>query len=163
MQNHKIRPACVKARCRALCFPCTERFPEPLEMHQLPLTQKADRIPHVVVIRQTQDIVVGGAGFLLRCKILCQIRDHIPGRLEKACGKGLPGSGNGVDPGGMIHKVGIKPGALDLLRGQIPGQLIHDRGDHFNVTEFFGAQRSIGNVPHRKFSSKSCVLWALGT
>lgn len=25
------------------------------------------------------------------------------------------------------------------------------------------AQRSIGNVPQHKFSSKSCVLWALGT
>ena len=24
-------------------------------------------------------------------------------------------------------------------------------------------QRSIGNVPQHKFSSKSCVLWALGT
>lgn len=25
------------------------------------------------------------------------------------------------------------------------------------------SQRSIGNVPQRKFSSKSCVSWALGT
>ena len=27
----------------------------------------------------------------------------------------------------------------------------------------FRPQRSIGNVPQRKFSSKSCVSWALGT
>ena len=29
--------------------------------------------------------------------------------------------------------------------------------------KLFLPQRSIGNVPQRKFSSKSCVSWALGT
>lgn len=119
-------------------FLCAERFPESLEMHKLPLAQEANGIPHIVVIRQPQDVVIGGACLLLCCQILCQIRDHISSRLKEAGCEGLPGSSNGVNARGVIHKIGVKAGTLDLLRCQIPCQLVYNCGNHFYMTEFFG-------------------------
>lgn len=124
----------------ALTSPCTERFPEPLEMHQFTLPQKPDGIPHVIIIRQPQDIVIGGACLLLCSHILSQVRNNISRRLEKACGKGLARGCNRVNACGMIDKIGVKTGTFDLLRRQIPGQLIHNRGDHLHVTEFLCTQ-----------------------
>ena len=40
---------------------------EALEMDDLPFTQKTDGRDHVRVVHQTQNIVIGGAGFLLCC------------------------------------------------------------------------------------------------
>ena len=47
----------------------------------------------------------------------------------------------------MIDEVSVKALRLDLLRRQIPCELVDDRADHFQMPEFFRAQRSIGNVP----------------
>ena len=40
-------------------------FTESLEMNDLPFPEEADGIAHVRFLHQTQDVVVGGAGFLL--------------------------------------------------------------------------------------------------
>ena len=40
-------------------------FAEALIVHDLAFAQKTDRVLHVRVVRQPQDIVVGGARFLL--------------------------------------------------------------------------------------------------
>ena len=45
----------------------THRLAEALEMDDLPFTQKTDGRDHVRVVHQTQNIVIGGAGFLLCC------------------------------------------------------------------------------------------------
>lgn len=44
-----------------------QAFAEALEMDDLPFTQKTDGRDHVRVVHQTQNIVIGGAGFLLCC------------------------------------------------------------------------------------------------
>ena len=44
-----------------------QRLAEALEMDDLPFTQKTDGRDHVRVVHQTQNIVIGGAGFLLCC------------------------------------------------------------------------------------------------
>ena len=44
-----------------------EGFAEPLEVDDLPLPQEADHVVHIRVITETQDIVIGEAGFLLCC------------------------------------------------------------------------------------------------
>ena len=44
-----------------------QSFAKPLEMDDLPFTQKTDGRDHVRVVHQTQNIVIGGAGFLLCC------------------------------------------------------------------------------------------------
>ena len=64
----------------------------------------------------------------------------------------------------LIHEHDLRSIAvLDLLRRHVPGQLVDDGADDLQVSQLLGAQRSIGNVPQRKFSSKFCVSWALGT
>ena len=40
---------------------------EALEVDDLPLPQEADHVVHIRVITETQDIVIGEAGFLLCC------------------------------------------------------------------------------------------------
>lgn len=42
-------------------------FTESLEVDDLPFPEEAERIAHIRLLHQTQDIVVGGAGFLLCC------------------------------------------------------------------------------------------------
>ena len=77
--------------------------------------------------------------FLYGCticrQILSQICDHIPGDLH---GRGRPGITRGklrVYAGGMIHKVRIKAGSLDLTLAQISSELMHQRAHHFKVTQ----------------------------
>lgn len=40
-------------------------FTEPLIVHNLAFAQKTNRVLYVVIIRQPQNIVISGAGFLL--------------------------------------------------------------------------------------------------
>ena len=44
-----------------------EGLAEALEVDDLPLPQEADHVVHIRVITETQDIVIGEAGFLLCC------------------------------------------------------------------------------------------------
>ena len=53
--------------------------------------------------------------------------------------------------------------ALDQAAQQAKDREIHSWSPNLLKGKIFCAQRSIGNVPQHKFSSKSCVLWALGT
>ncbi len=47
----------------------------------------------------------------------------------------------------MIDEISVKTAAFDLVGGKVSCELIDYRSDHFKVSEFFGTQRSIGNVP----------------
>lgn len=116
-------------------------------MHDLPLPQKADGVDDVRIVHQTENIVVGGAGLLFRRHILAEVGDGVALGLEIIRGKGGPGSGHRIDAGGVVHKIIGKALGLDLLDGQIPGQLIDHGGDHLQMGQLLGAQRSIGNVP----------------
>lgn len=46
-------------------------FTEALEVGQLALPQEADRIPHVGVVAEAQNVIVGGARLLLCCNHKC--------------------------------------------------------------------------------------------
>ena len=41
------------------------RFPEPLEMNDLPFPQELDHIVHIRIVGKPQDVVVGNPGLLL--------------------------------------------------------------------------------------------------
>ena len=71
------------------------------------------------------------------CQVLRQIGDGIAGGLDGAGGPGEAGGGGGVDAGGVIHKIGIKALGLDFSRGQVPGELVENGGDHFHMRQFF--------------------------
>ena len=54
-----------------------QSFAKALEVHHFPLTQKANDIVHIRVVRQAQNIVIGGARLLLSAHILGQVGNHI--------------------------------------------------------------------------------------
>ena len=60
--------------------------------------------------------------------------------------EGDPRGGYGVDPRGVIHEVGGEGGVLDLLLGEIAGELVKNGGDHFQMRQLLGAH--IGQDPH---------------
>ncbi len=123
-------------------------FTEPLKVHDFPGPQEADGVSYIRGIHgQTQDVVVGGAGFFLCCHILHQIRNGIAHGLKHGSRERCSRSSLGPKSQCMIHVIGVKTGSLQLFHGQIPGELVDDGGDHFEVAQLFCTQRSSGNVP----------------
>ena len=104
---------------------------ETLEMHHLTGPEEFDDIVHIRIIGQSQDIVVGHPRLLLRCQILRQIRNRIALDLHTGRAPGESGGGGGIDPGGMIHKIGRKRRIPVLLILHISGQLVNDGPNHF--------------------------------
>ena len=125
----------------------TQALAEALVMHDLAFAQEFDRIAHIGIVNQTQDIVIGRSGLLLSRQIFVQIGDdvalalNICGRERYACRR------RRIYACGMIDKVGVKSAFLDLLVAETARQLINDRTDHFQMSQFFRTQRSIENVP----------------
>ena len=124
-----------------------QRVAEALEVYDFSCAQEFDRLTHVRIVDQAQQIVVGRAGFLLGRHIFKQIGDRVALGLERHRAPRCAGGELRVNARGVIDKVGIKAALLDLLGGQVAGKLIDDRGDHLHVCEFLGAYRSNGNVP----------------
>lgn len=97
------------------------RITEPLEVYNLPLAQKTYSISDIWVVAEAEDVVIGNTSFLFCCKILRQIGDGIAGRLHSARAPGGAGGSSGVNSCGMVHKVGIESGSLDLFLSQVAG------------------------------------------
>lgn len=112
------------------------RFAEPLEVDHLPLAQELDDVVHVRVVAEAEDVVVGHPGLLLRRQILGQIGDQIALAGHAGGAVGEPGGGGGIHARRAVHKVGVEPGGLDLLIGEVPGQLVDDGADHFQMPKF---------------------------
>lgn len=111
-------------------------FAEALEMDDFPLPQEADHIAHVGVVGQTEDVIIGEAGFLLCRHVFGQIGDDVSGDLHGGGGPGIAGSELGIDAGGMVHKVGIKAGGSDLILAQVAGELMDQGAHHLQVSQF---------------------------
>ena len=116
-----------------------EGIPKPLVVNDLPLPQELDGLADVGVIAEAEDVVVGHAGLLLGGQILVQVGDDVPLHPHVLHVEGHPRGGDGVDPRGVIHKVGGEGGVLDLLLGEIAGELVENGGDHFQMGKLLGA------------------------
>ena len=112
-------------------------FAEALVVHHFPRPQELDGVPHVRVVGVAQDVVVGEAGFLLRCQVFVQIRNGVAGHGECLRGEGSAAGSLGIDPGGVIDEIGLQPGFFDLLRRQVAGQLVHNGAHHFKMGQLF--------------------------
>ena len=55
-----------------------ERVTEALVMNDLTGAQETDRVLHVRVVAQAQNVVIRHAGFLLRGEILIEVCERIP-------------------------------------------------------------------------------------
>ena len=61
-------------------------------------------------------------------------------------GRGIPGEAcrrRWINPYGVVHEIGRKGRVTELIVLQIPGQLVDDGPDHFQVPQLFGPQWSI--------------------
>ena len=108
-------------------------------MHDLPGAQEFDDIVDIRVVTEPQDVVIGDAGLLLRRQVLGQIGDQVA--LDRH-GRRVPreaGGCGGIDTGGVIHKVGVEAGGLDVLLRQIAGQLVDDGADHLQMPQLLRA------------------------
>jgi hypothetical protein len=129
-------------------------FAKALVVHDLPLPQEFDGFGNVRVVGKAQDVVIAQTGFLLRRKILVQVRDGVAGDGKGSRREGRAGGSLGIDAGGMVHEVIRKARLFYLLGGQAAGKLIDDGADHFQVGQLFGALRSTGNVPFALFGGE---------
>lgn len=122
-------------------------FAKPLEMHDLPFPQELDRVAHVRVVDQAQQVVIRRACLLLRSKVLKQIGDRVAGRLEGRRAERRARRGLRVNARRVVDKIAFKAARPNIVRGHVARQLVEDRRDNFFVRKLLGAQRSIGNVP----------------
>ncbi len=113
---------------------------EALEVDDLPLSQEADDVVDIWVITETQDIVIGEAGFLLCCQVLCKVSDDVARGLDRAGAPGEARSCRGIDAGGVVYKIGGKGrGVPYLLVSEVPGQLMDDGGYHLHMAQLLSA------------------------
>jgi len=125
-------------------------FPQPLqalaealEVDDLPFPQEADNVVYVRVVAEAEDVVIGHPGLLFGGQVLRQVGDGVT---LDGHGRGIPGEARGcrgVDTYGVVHEIGRERGVTELIVLQIPGQLVNDGPDHFQMAQFFGPQWSI--------------------
>lgn len=86
-------------------------------MDDFPFPQKLDHIPHIRIVGEAEDVVVGETGFLFRRQIFGEVGDGVPGNGQGFGGEGGARGSLGIDTGGVVHKVGVKAAVLDLFGG----------------------------------------------
>lgn len=126
-----------------------EGFTEPLEVDDLPLPEEADGVTDFRIVDGAQNVVVGGAGFLFRSQVFKQVRNGIPFALEFAGVKGDTACRLRSYTDGVVNVVGAEAGGLNLLHGEVAGQLPDNGGHNLHVPQFFGAdvcERSAGHL-----------------
>ena len=110
-----------------------QRLAEALVVHDLPLAQEAQGSEHVGVVRQADQVLIGGARLLLRGHVLAQVRDRIALGLELTGVKRNPSRRLWPDPYSMIHIIIRKSLFLNLLYRQIAGKLMNNCTNHLNM------------------------------
>ena len=108
-------------------------------MDDLPFTQKTDGRDHVRVVHQTQNIVIGGAGFLLCCHVLVQIRDGVALAGEAHGRERRTARRLGPHAGRMVHKIGVEALPPDLVRGKALCQLVYNGAHHLQMGQLLGS------------------------
>ena len=132
-------------------------FSEPLIVHDLAFSQKADGIADLGIFYKPEDIVISGAGLLFCCHIFMEICDGVAFGLEDCGSPGGPACGLRPERQSVIHVVGTEAGTFDLLGSEILCELVYDGADHFHVGEFFRSYRSIRNVPLHRNARKASI------
>ena len=77
------------------------------------------------------------------CKIFVQIGERVAGDGKCVRVERCAGCRSRVDARGVVHKIRVEALLLNLLRRQIPRELIHDRADHLEVRQFFRTDKGV--------------------
>ena len=124
-------------------------FTKTLEVNHLAFPEELDGLAHVRFLDQAENVLIGGAGFLLCGQILCQVGDGVALHLEFTGVEGDTCRCRGPYAYGVIHIVGGKAALFDFFHGEIAGQLMNDGADHLHVCKFFRAYLVFRNVPNQ--------------
>ena len=92
-------------------------------------------------------------------KILSEVRDGIAGDLH---GGGRPGAAGGKlreHTGGVIHKIGVEAGLLDLIYREVPRELMDDGADHLKMPQLLCADCG---SPRATSAKKPCAARVTG-
>lgn len=113
-----------------------QRLAETLEVDDLAFPQELDRIAYVGIVGKPQDIVICRAGFLFSGKILNEVCYRVSFGLEICCCERRSRRCYRIDSRSMVDKIGVKAACLYLFHCKVSGELIKDRGYHFEVRQF---------------------------
>jgi len=108
-------------------------------VHDLTLPQELQAVLQIRVVRQLDQVFVGGAGLLFGSHILVQVGDGIAHDVDVGGGEGHAVGVAGEDttvPDGVVTAVACR---FDLGDGGALGQLEDHGGDHLPVGELPGA------------------------
>ena len=81
-------------------------FAKTLEVYHFAFPQELDDIIDIGIIRESENVIIGGAGLLLCGQILCQIGDGVALGLEGCSRPRDTGGRLRINTGCMIDKVG---------------------------------------------------------
>ena len=124
-------------------------------MDDLPLPEIADGLQNIRVVHQAEDVVIGGAGLLLGGHILMEVGDGVALGLEIIAGEAGPAGSHGIDPRGVIDKIVGEALGLDLLHGEVAGELIDHGRDHLKMRQLVGTLDISVNEDKRKAERES--------
>ena len=95
------------------------------------------------------------------CKVFVQIGERVAGDGKCVRVERCAGCRSRVDARSVVHKIRVEALLLNLLRRQIPRELIHDRADHLEMRQFLCTDKGV----RRKHSlmrsplAKRAIFW----
>ena len=110
-----------------------QQFAKSLIMNDFPLPQEFNGFTNVIILDNTQDIVISAPGFLFCGHILMKVRNHVSLGLELTCVKRYPSCRLGPDTGGMVDIVRSEALLYQLVCSQSLCQLMDDGSHDFQV------------------------------
>lgn len=143
----KVWVICVEVFLVKIILDQTETFTETLKVYQFTLAEEADGIGNFCILCQTQDVIIGSAGFLLCRHIFCQIRNRVTGTLEGSGAKWGAACRLRPETDGVIDIVVCESLLLQFFCRQISRKLVDNGTYHFHVVQFFGTDIGTGIAP----------------
>ncbi len=153
----KVLIKCVEVFAIQLILNQAKAFAESLIVNQFALAQIFDRVAHIGVFYETEDVVVGQAGFLFCCQVLMKVCNGIPGGLDHAGTPWLAGSSLWPQTDGVVHVVRGEALLLQFLCGEVLGELVDDGTHNFHVSQFFGTEFGGEIAPRRGIYFFYCI------
>ena len=118
----------------------TQQFTESLIMNNFPFPQEFNGFTDIIILDNTQDIVIGAPGFLLCGHILMKVRNYVSLGLELTSIKRNPSCCLGPDTGGVIDIVRSEALFYQLVCSQSLCQLMDNGGHDFQMRKLVCTQ-----------------------
>lgn len=131
----EIRIECIIILAVELVGNQAKPFTETLEVDDLPCAEVFDRICNLLILHQAENVVIGGAGFLLCSQIFRQVGDGIALGLELTGIEGDTSCSLGPDRSCVVNIVRSEACGLQFLCGETFGKLLDDRGHDLKVCQ----------------------------